>query len=99
MAAEHHVEEHHPGWQEYVRIGVILAVITAIEVAIVYVEALESVLLPLLLTLSVGKFVLVVMYFMHLKFDHKFFTWLFLSGLLLAVGVVLALMAMFGLMT
>lgn len=96
MAADHHVEEHHPGWQEYVKIGAILAVITAVEVAIVYVEALESVLLPILLTLSVGKFVLVVGYFMHLKFDHKFFTWLFVSGLLLAIGVVLSLMAMFG---
>jgi cytochrome c oxidase subunit 4 len=96
MAADHHVEEHHPGWQEYVKIGAILAIITAVEVAIVYVEALEGVLLPILLALSVAKFILVVAYFMHLKFDHKFFAWLFGSGVVLAIGVVLALMAMFG---
>lgn len=96
MAANHQVEEHHPGWQEYVKIGAILAIITAVEVAIVYIEALEGVLLPILLTLSVAKFVLVVAYFMHLKFDNKFFAWLFGSGLVLAIGVVLALMAMFG---
>lgn len=99
MAANHQVEEHHPGWQEYVKIGVILAIITAVEVAIVYVEALGDVLLPILLTLSVAKFALVVAYFMHLKFDNKFFAWLFGSGLVLAIGVVLAIMAMFGELT
>lgn len=99
MAVNHHVEEHHPVWQEYVRIGAILAIITSLEVAIVYIEALEDVLLPILLTLSVAKFVLVVGYFMHLKFDHKFFTWLFAGGLSVAIGIVLSVMAMFGLMT
>lgn len=99
MSVNHQVEEHHPGWQEYVRIGAILAVITAVEVAIVYIEALDSVLLPILLTLSVVKFVLVVGYFMHLKFDHKLFAWLFAGGLTIAIGVVLSLMALFGMMT
>lgn len=97
MASDHQTEQHHhPTWQEYVKIGVILAVITAVEVGIVYVEALEAVLLPLLLGLGALKFVLVIMYFMHLKQDHKFFTMLFMAGLVIAVGVILALMAMFG---
>jgi cytochrome c oxidase subunit IV len=89
----------HPSWQEYVKIGVILFVITAVEVAIVYIEALERVILPLLLILGAVKFVLVVGYYMHLKQDHKFFTLLFVGGLLLATAIILALMAMFGLFT
>ena len=49
----------------YWTIGVILTVITAVEVAIFYIPALESVLVPTLLLLSAAKFVLVVMFFMH----------------------------------
>lgn len=96
MASDHPTQAHHPSWQEYVKIGVILFIITAVEVGIVYVEALESVLLPMLLTLGVAKFILVVGYYMHLKQDHKFFTALFTIGMLLALGIILALLAMFG---
>lgn len=101
MAADHHQtqEHHHPTWQEYVKIGVILFVITAVEVAIVYIEALERVLLPLLLSLGAAKFIMVIAYYMHLKQDHKFFTLLFVGGLALATGVIIALMAMFGVLT
>lgn len=99
MATDHHTQPHHPTWQDYVKIGVILAVITAVEVAIVYVEALEPVLLPLLLALGALKFALVILYFMHLKQDHKFFLVLFVGGLFLATGVILALLAMFGVFT
>jgi cytochrome c oxidase subunit IV len=100
VAADHQTQHHHhPTWQEYVKIGVILFIITAVEVAIVYVEALESVLLPMLLTLGALKFVLVIAFYMHLKQDHKFFSWLFMGGLAIAIGIILALMAMFGVLT
>ncbi|HEX2281101.1 MAG TPA: cytochrome C oxidase subunit IV family protein [Thermomicrobiales bacterium] len=99
MAADREAQAHHPSWQEYVKIGVILSIVTAVEVAIVYVEAIEDFLLPMLLGLGAVKFVLVVGYYMHLKQDHKLFTLLFAGGLFLALGVILALMAMFGLMT
>ena len=36
----HGHDEHHVGWKKYVVIGVILTVITAVEVAIFYIEAL-----------------------------------------------------------
>lgn len=99
VVSDRQTQPHHPSWQEYVKIGVILFIITAVEVGIVYIEALESVLLPILLTLGVAKFILVVGYYMHLKQDHKFFTLLFVGGLLVAIGIVLALMAMFGELT
>lgn len=95
MALDQQREAHHPDWQEYVKIGVILTIITAIEVAIVYVEALEGILLALLLTLSLGKFILVIGYYMHLKQDHKFFALVFVAGFLSAVGVFLGILAMF----
>jgi cytochrome c oxidase subunit 4 len=43
----------------------------------------------------VVKFVAVVMFFMHLKFDNKIFSWLFYAGLFLAVGVYVALLVTF----
>ena len=78
-----HPEEHaHPPIMQYVLIAAILAIITAIEVATYYVEAIESALVYILIVLSVVKFVIVVGYYMHLKFDNKLFTWIFALGLL-----------------
>jgi cytochrome c oxidase subunit 4 len=88
------VEHGHPTAQKYIAIGVILAVITAIEVAVYYMN-LGPVLPPILLVLSATKFSLVVMYFMHLKFDSRLFSSFFVGGLLLAAAVLIALMALF----
>ena len=52
-------------------------------------------MIPILAILSIGKFALVVMVYMHLKYETKLFTILFLSGLLLATAVVFALMILF----
>tara|TARA_Y100000588_G_scaffold229807_1_gene243520 strand:- start:2501 stop:2806 length:306 start_codon:yes stop_codon:yes gene_type:complete len=93
-----HANEHdssHPSPSRYVAIAGILAVITAIEVWIVYQDYLNDVMIPLLILLSIGKFALVVMYFMHLKFDSKLFSILFVGGLLLTIGVLTALFALF----
>jgi cytochrome c oxidase subunit 4 len=86
--------EHHPTPAQYVKIAVILGVLTALEVAIAYIEALEGVLIPMLAALAVAKFVMVVGYFMHLKFDSKLFRYLFVTGLAFAFtvfGVVLVI--------
>ena len=76
-------------------VAVILAVITGIEVAIFYIPALGGAIVPLLLLLSAGKFTLVVMFFMHLKFDSKWFTSLFLTGLSIAIFMVSALVILY----
>lgn len=72
----------------YWMIAAILTVITGAEVAVFYIEALGSVLVPLLLVMSTVKFAIVVMFFMHLKSDSKVFSGLFLAGLSVAVFVV-----------
>ena len=85
----------HPTPFKYVAIALILAVITAIEVAIVYQEFLKDILVPALVVLSVAKFVLVAMFYMHLRFDSRLFSVLFVTGLLLATSVSVALLALF----
>ena len=86
---------HHPGPRQYVFIAVILSIITAVEVAIYYVEALESVLVPSLIAFSAVKFVLVVSWFMHLRFDSRIFRRLFVLGLVLAFGVFAIVLSLF----
>jgi len=78
------VEAHgagHPSPKEYVRIGLILAVLTALEVAASYTGVSGSILIPTLFVLAVIKFALVVLWFMHLRFDDRRYARFFVMGL------------------
>jgi len=86
----------HPSSRFYVVIALTLAVLTAMEVMVFYVEALAPVLVPVLLVLMSVKFALVAMFFMHLRFDNKLLTGVFVWGLFIAIGIILILMAIFG---
>jgi cytochrome c oxidase subunit 4 len=70
----------HPSPKLYWLIALILALVTAVEVAIAYIEQLGPVLVPSLLVLGAVKFGIVVAFFMHLKFDRPIFRSLFLVG-------------------
>jgi cytochrome c oxidase subunit 4 len=89
LPEEEHAEhtEHHPGAIEYIQIGLILAIITAIEIGIYYVGLNHNTLVAALIALSVIKFSMVVMWFMHLKFDSRVFTIAFVTGLSGALAV------------
>ena len=97
MATEHsHNENHsHPGPKEYVIIGIILAVITAIEVGVFYLELSSLAMTLILLGLSAAKFYLVVMYFMHLKFDDNRFLMIFVAPMVIMVSIMFVLLAVF----
>ena len=92
-----HDQEHggHASPAFYWIVGAILTIITAAEVAVFYIPALEAVLVPVLLLLSTTKFLLVVMFFMHLKFDSRVFSGVFLAGMVLAVFMTTALVVLF----
>ncbi len=96
-AAAHPEHEHaHPGDGRYIQIALILAVLTAIEVGTYYVELSTAALLAVLMPLMIVKFVMVARWFMHLKFDSKVFSRVFVSGLVLAVAVYTIALATFG---
>lgn len=87
----------HPGPAEYVRVAVALAVVTAFEVGLFYIEALpDGALIGLLLALSIIKFSLVVLWFMHLKFDSPVFARFFVAGLAIALVVFGVVLLTFG---
>ncbi len=102
--AQHHepapgpaaAEHPHPGARQYLVIAIILTAITAVEVAIFYIPPMKPVLVPSLLTLSALKFTLVAMWYMHLKFDHRLFSWLFVTPMFIAALVIVALLKLFG---
>ena len=79
----------HPSPKEYVRIGVILGALTALEIAASYAGVSGGVLIPTLFVLALIKFALVVMWFMHLKFDDRRYSRFFVMGLALAATLYL----------
>ena len=89
----HDDKEH---WTEiqYIKLAFGLAIVTALEVLLIYIQDdVGALFLPLMLTMMAIKFFAVVLFFMHLKFDNRLFGLLFYTGLGLAVGVyVVALM-------
>lgn len=96
----HDDHDHHPTESQYWIVFVVLAVLTAIEVAWSYL-GLEGVALvaPLLIMMAV-KFFLVAGIFMHLYFDMKIingrlFTWAFAGAIVLAVAVYFAVFGTF----
>ena len=89
-------EEHHPGARQYVIVAVILAVLTGIEVYAFTLDSLTSALVVwVLLGLSLAKFFLVVLFFMHLKFDDNRFAYLFFFPMLVMALIGVALLALF----
>jgi len=95
-AIAHAPEEHaHPGARQYITIAVILSVITAIEVAVYYFPPLRPIIAPILIVLSAVKFATVVMFYMHLKFDSRLFSAMFLFGLSAAAFTIIMFIALF----
>ncbi len=79
----------------FVQIAMILAVITGVEIVIVYIPIARWIILTALVVLSVVKFLMVIFYFMHLKWDKLFCTILFFIGLVLGGGTAVALLLLF----
>jgi cytochrome c oxidase subunit IV len=101
--AEPH-EHSHPTTGVYVKIGVVLFVLTALEVGLyefTYGEhagaagaSLQPFFVPMLLLLSAAKFALVAMFYMHLKQDHRLFSGVFVFPLIIATVIILSLIVL-----
>ena len=89
---------HHPGWSIYWKIATILTLITVAEVWAYYIPSFVAsrAFVPSLLIMSAVKFAIVVMFYMHLKYDHKLFRALFTGPLIIAATTLIALLFLFG---
>jgi cytochrome c oxidase subunit 4 len=104
LTDEQELEEHahaHPTDSDYVKIALILGVITAAEVGTYFwkdifgSEPSTFALVATLFPMMVAKFLIVIGYFMHLKFDNPLFKRVFIFGMFLAVAVFLAALTVF----
>jgi len=94
----------HPTPGTYAKIGLVLFVLTALEVGLYEFtfgeragplgHQIEPFFVPLLLLLSAVKFALVAMYYMHLKNDSKLFSGVFVFPLIIAAVVIVAMIAL-----
>jgi len=98
--AEHSMGEvhEHPTWAQYKWVALILTLITIVEVWVYYIPAFVAsrLFVPTLLIMSAVKFAIVVMFYMHLKYDHKLFRALFTGPLIIAIVTIISLMFLFG---
>jgi len=93
-ADSHALEE--SKFQIYVQIAMLLAVITGIEIITVYLPFAVPILFTILVVFSLVKFLFVIFFFMHLRWDRPFCTILFFIGLILGGGTMWALLRLFG---
>ncbi len=95
VSAHGHDDHDVSKFQIYVQIAMLLAVITGVEIAIVYVPFAKWLIITILFVLSAIKFLFVIFYFMHLRWDKPFCTILFFIGLVIAGGTMWGLLALF----
>jgi cytochrome c oxidase subunit IV len=88
----------HPNWGTYKWVALILTLITVVEVWVYYIPSFVAsrLFVPVLLVMSAVKFAIVVMFYMHLKYDHKLFRALFTGPLIIAILTLIVLMFLFG---
>jgi cytochrome c oxidase subunit IV len=102
MNAHAPAEEHdHPTPGTYAKIGLVLFVLTALEVGLYemtfgtsageFGRQIQPFFIPMLLLLSAVKFALVAMYYMHLKNDSKLFSGVFVFPLIIAAIIIVSL--------
>ena len=85
----------HPTPKTYFTVAMILSVITAIEVGVFYLTWLGHGIIPILAILSIAKFAIVAMFYMHLRYEARLFTVFFVAGLTVATFVIFALLTLF----
>jgi cytochrome c oxidase subunit 4 len=95
VSADH--EHEHPTWKQYKWVALWLTLITALEVYLYYLPPFVAspFFVPTLLVLSAVKFAIVVLFYMHLKYDHKIFRALFTGPLAIAMTTIVALVLLF----
>jgi cytochrome c oxidase subunit 4 len=89
-------QHHHPSrFHTFMQIAMALAIITGVEIVIIFIPIAAWIQYTTLAVLSLVKFLAVIFYFMHLRWDRPFCTILFFIGLILGGGTAGALLLLF----
>lgn len=90
-----HLQEEHAKYFTFFNVALAMILITAVEIVIIYIPIHQVVIFTSLAVLSLVKFLAVIWWFMHLRWDRALCTILFMMGLFIATGTVTALMFLF----
>jgi len=96
MTPEH---DAHPSPAQYWKIAALLAVLTVFEVAMFYIDrelGLGALNAFILISLALLKFVIVVGWYMHLRFENAIPSRFFTAGAILAIGLYLVVLSAMG---
>src|SRR5881392_4246232 len=80
----------------YIKVALVLTGVTILEVGSTYIRQLTPIIVPLLIVMSAAKFALVVLFFMHLRYDARPLSIIFVGSLVIALGIALALTTLTG---
>ncbi len=86
----------HPTEALYIKVALVLAVVTAVEVGLYYTKFSQTATNVALIVLAAVKFAMVAAYFMHLRFDNRLLRRLFVTGFVLAASVYVAYLLTLG---
>lgn len=89
------LQEERERYYAFINLAMFLAVLTSIEIVIIFLPFASWVIISSLVVLSVIKFFCVILWFMHLIYDKLLCTLLFLAGLIIAVATTTALLLLF----
>ena len=76
----------------YLAVFIALALLTLLELGVTYLNLPR---IPLLVPLALIKAALVAMFYMHLRYDRKIFSALFLFGVLMGIGLIFSFIFLF----
>ncbi len=85
----------HGRFHIYVQVAMVLAVITGLEILFIFLPFPKPLLVSALVTSSAIKFLFVIFIFMHLRWDKRLCTALFFIGLVIAGGIMWAVINLF----
>ena len=89
-------ERAHPGPAQYVGVAGVMGVVEVLELVVYYLDLLGDSALAWLLILTVVQFGAIAMWYMHLRFDSRTFSTLFVGGLILAAAIFIVVLATLG---
>jgi cytochrome c oxidase subunit IV len=88
------LEQENRRYHAFINLALFLSVFTGVEIVVIFLPLPSWVLMTTLVTLSIVKFFCVIFWFMHLIYDAPLLTILFLAGLILAAGTMIALLGL-----
>jgi cytochrome c oxidase subunit 4 len=89
-AAQEASFEHTDHTRTYIMVFFALAVLTALELIVTLIRGIPHA--PILLTMSVAKALMVIFFFMHLRWDSRWFSFIFFAPFLLVVPMIIVML-------